>query len=218
MRLVLLVLLVVGSTARADDILYVQVPAVLDPSAPIAEAVERECDVERAIGNHVYSGVKRRYPAAQIAERRGEGTELRLTILAVQGVGPGPWSGSKSISVRADLTRQGNVVASNVFHREVGGSGFGRIRTACSVFDRVAVVLGRDVGAWIPSAMAALPDAPAAPAASTSPAVSASFAKGRTDLELKAAERLNNLEQLRQDGMITREEYDRKRAEILKDL
>jgi hypothetical protein len=48
--------------------------------------------------------------------------------------------------------------------------------------------------------------------------VSASFAKGRTDLELKAAERLNNLEQLRQDGMITREEYDRKRAEILKDL
>jgi hypothetical protein len=66
--------------------------------------------------------------------------------------------------------------------------------------------------------MAALPDAPAAPAASTSPAVSASFAKGRTDLELKAAERLNNLEQLRQDGMITREEYDRKRAEILKDL
>jgi hypothetical protein len=92
-------LLLGASAASAEEVLYVQVPAVLDPGAPIAEAVERECGVENAIGNYVFSGVKRRYPAAQIVGRQGEGTELRLTILAVQGVGPGV--ARKSISVRA---------------------------------------------------------------------------------------------------------------------
>jgi len=182
---------------------------MLAPDAPIAEAVLAECNIESLVGNYVYSGVKRRHPGAQILRGAGPGAELRLTILAVRGVGPGPYT-EKSIDLRADLVRDGKLVDSNVFHRAVGGSTFGRFRSACDVFARIATVLGRDVGNWLPGAMARAtpPDPPPAPRATAD----------RTAAELRAAERLGELQKLREDGTITSKEYEQKRTEILNGL
>ena len=65
----------------------------------------------------------------------------------------------------------------------------------------------------MPGALAALPDAPASTLAAPGPA-----AKDRTNAELIAVERLAALKKLLDGGTITSEEYERKRAEILKDL
>src|SRR5260221_14367846 len=54
----------VASAVNADDKLLVQVPALLDPSAPIEDSVRRECQVEARIGIHVYQEVKAGYPDA----------------------------------------------------------------------------------------------------------------------------------------------------------
>jgi len=192
--------------AHAEETLYVQVPAVLDEEAPIAAAVQRECNVESTMGNHVFHNVQTRYNGpTQIAVQPG-GRELRLTILGVMGVGPGPWSGTKQISLRADLVQDGTLVTTNVFRREVGGGG--RIRGACALFDIVALRLARDVGSWLP---VALSDIPAV--TSKAPATQQSSTEGSDALQ-----RLRVLKGLLDDGLIKQDEYDRKRAEVLRGL
>jgi hypothetical protein len=198
----------------------VQVPAVLAGDAPIAGAVLAECNIESMVGNYVYSGVKRRHPGAQILRGSGDGNELRLTILAVRGVGPGPYT-EKSIDLRAELVRDGKLVDSNVFHRAVGGSRFGRFRGACDVFARVATTLGRDIGAWLVAAVVlpTPPDAqPLAPVRQPAAPTPSSTANDRSAAEARAVDRLQALDKLRIEGLITPAEYEEKRVEILNGL
>lgn len=211
LRALLVVLLAACAGARAET-LNVEVPAELDRDAPIAQAVLAECNIESTVGNAVYAGVKRRFPDAQMLRKRG-GTELRLTLLAVRGVGPGPWT-PRSIDLRADLVRDGKLVDTNVFHRAAGGS-FGRIRGSCEFFARLSTLLGRDVAKWLPSAMARATPADA-PALAEPPARPAP--NDRTAAESQTAQRLQTLDKLRDQGLATPAEYEQKRAEILKDL
>jgi len=192
--------------APADETIFVQVPAELDPTAPIAAAVQRECNVETVIGNYVLREVQFRYGRATSGAQPGH-PELRLTILGVLGVGPGPWSGSKTISVRADLVQNGTVSASNVFRRAVGGGG--RIRGACELFDIVAGRLARDIAHWLPAAIA---EGPAAAAATPATAPQAPARPG------DATQRMRLLKELLDGGLITKDDYERKRAEVLKEL
>src|SRR5689334_24168054 len=81
--------------AAAEPIL-VQVPAVLDPHAPISDAVRAECAVDTLLGNYVYDRVRTRFPeSASVQKSTGSEKEkvLNVTILSVQAAGGGAWSG-----------------------------------------------------------------------------------------------------------------------------
>lgn len=201
-----LVLFLAASAATAAETLFVRTPAVLAPDAPIAQAVLRECNVEDRIASNAFDGIRRTYRGpARIARDSERERELRLTMLDVTGVGPGPWT-RKAITLRADLVERERVIASAVFERETGGSMMGpALRSACTTLGKVAVLLGKEIGQWANSAMAGLPSEP--PAASTLAAPVA-----------PAAERLQALERMRDGGEITRSEYEARRAEILKGL
>jgi hypothetical protein len=154
--------------AHADEKLFVQVPALLDPGAPITESVRRDCDVEGKVGEHVLQRVSAIVPnAVPLSDPRKAGQDrvLKLTIVSVMGVGGGGWSGSKAISVRADLEQNSKVHASKLLTRQSSGGAFGGMKGTCSIMERIAVALGRDVAAWVPGALATLPAAAPAPAA-----------------------------------------------------
>lgn len=139
--------------SHAGDRLLVQVPAVLDPAAPIAPAVKSQCAVELLIGNHVYQQVSQRIPhAEQVADGSKAGSDkfLKLTILAVHGVGGGSWSGPKSMTIRADLMQRGRTLQSKVLQRHSGGGVFGGLTGTCPIMERIAVTLGKDVAGWLP--------------------------------------------------------------------
>lgn len=173
-----------GLHAHANERLLVQVPAALDPTAPINAAVRSECNVQALVGNHVFSEVKQRWPGAEAAASprdTGGAKALRLTIVSVRGVGGGAYSGPKSMNLKVELTQNGKVMQSTVLHRDSFGGVFGGMKGTCSIFERVAVALGKDVAAWLsagamagagrsaPSQAAAPVQAPA-PAALAAPA------------------------------------------------
>jgi hypothetical protein len=138
----------------ANERLLVQVPAVLDPSAPIANSVKRECALESLMGNHVFQQVSERIAGtAQIDDvaKPGPDKVLKLTILSVHGVGGGSWSGSKAITIRADVSQNMQVIASKVFRRGSRGGVFGGMSGTCSIMERITVALGRDVAKWVPT-------------------------------------------------------------------
>jgi hypothetical protein len=151
--------------AHAQDKLFVQVPALLDANAPITESVRRDCNVEAKVGGHIFQKVSEKVPGAEaLADPRKAGAErlLKLTIVNVVGVGGGAWSGSKSITIRADLEQNSKVHASKTLTRQSGGGAFGGMKGTCSIMERIAVALGSDVAGWVPAALAMLPPPTAA--------------------------------------------------------
>jgi len=154
------VLLVPLAEASANERLFLQVPAILDPSAPIPAAVRNECALEMLLGNYALSAIDRRVGSVQsVAAPEQAGIEkiLQLTIISVHGFGGGAWSGSKSMSVRADIKKQGATIGSTVFTRSSRGGVFGGFSGTCAILDRVAGALGKDIAAWLSRGSATRP-------------------------------------------------------------
>lgn len=151
----------------AADALLVQVPAVLEPGAPIAESVRAQCGVERAVGTHVFTAVSARVPDAQpIADPKQAAASakvVRLSLVSVLGVGGGRYSGRKSITVRAELVQDGKVLATRVATRGTGM--FGMIAGTCDLMEKIAGALGNDLSVWVQQAAQGLPAPELPPAA-----------------------------------------------------
>lgn len=138
--------------AFAAETLSVQVPAGVDPAAPIPTAVKNECGLEMLLGNYALSAMARNGVAAQAAlnqEKSGSNKYVQLTVLSVHGFGGGSWSGSKSMSIRVDVKQGDAIVGTTVLSRSSGGGFLGGFKGTCTILDRVAKALGNDVGRWV---------------------------------------------------------------------
>jgi hypothetical protein len=189
------------------EVLFVRAPAVLDPAAPVAEAVLRECNVETMVARNATSGIRGKYQGrTQVVRGEAKGRELRLTILEASGVGPGQWV-RKAITLRADFIEGSRVLASQTFDHETNLMGGFALRSACTTLGNVSILLGKQIGQWANNAVAGLP------ATATERLLDVT---DRTAADLRVAERLKELEKLRQEGLIDGGEYERKRAEIMR--
>lgn len=146
-RLLLGTLTLLPAAGFASERLFVQVPAILDPAAPIAAAVKRECGVESLVGNHALKSIGS--ARSTDTDQVGANKLLKLTILSVHGAGGGGWSGPKSMTVRADLLQGGQVVRTTVLQRSSTGGVFGGMSGTCAIMERIAVALGKDVSVWL---------------------------------------------------------------------
>jgi len=154
------IVLCVPTLSQANEKLFVQVPAILDPAAPIVSSVKNECGVELLIGNHVLQKVGEVMPGtAQLAdgEKVGQNKFLQLTILSVHGVGGGSWSGTKAITIRAQLLKNGEPIRTTILQRRSGGGVFGGLNGTCAIMERIAIALGRDVANWLKNPNQATP-------------------------------------------------------------
>lgn len=140
----------------ASEKIFVQVPATLDPAAPIAASVRRECGVEQLIGNHVFQQVNQHFEGAaelKDPEKAGQDKTLLLNIISVSGVGGGSWSGPKSMSLRVQLSQNGRVVQQTILRRHSTGGAFGGMVGTCSIMERIAVALAKDTARWMSKVM-----------------------------------------------------------------
>ncbi len=152
-----IVALCIAQASYANDKIVVTVPAILDPSAPIGENVRRECSVETNVGTQIFQKVSERFPGTEQTPNPNQaGSDrivLKVTIVGVLGAGGGAWSGSKSITIRADVLQNAKVAATRTLNRQSKGWGLGGVNGTCAIMDHIAVALGKDVAAWLPVAL-----------------------------------------------------------------
>ena len=150
--------LAIPLAASANEHLFLQVPAILDPSASIPTAVSNECPPEEPLGNYALSEIGKRIGSVQSVatpEQAGDGKVIQLTIISVYGYGGGAWSGRKSMRVRADIMEGGAIVDSTVLYRSSRGGVLSS--GTCAILDRVARALGKDLAVWVLRRSAAQP-------------------------------------------------------------
>lgn len=145
-------MMLLSALAQAKETLRVQVPAAFDEQTPIEPSVKEQCAVDRILGNHVFQKVADKYPGTlQVTDpaKMEKGKVLKLTVLSVQGIGGGGWTGPKAVTVRADLVQDGEVVQTVVKREHSRGGVFGGMRGTCSILEIVAESLGRQVATWL---------------------------------------------------------------------
>jgi hypothetical protein len=140
------------AAARLEGKIVVLTPATYEESAPVGDAVRRECAIESAVGSHVFEEVSARFPGSSQSESTGQNATdkiLKLKIVAVHGVGGGGWSGGKTITVRAELSQNGEPIATTVATRNSRGGMLGPVSGTCAIMERIATTLGKDIAAWL---------------------------------------------------------------------
>ncbi len=146
-------------TASASEPLFLQVPALVDPAAPIPTAVKNQCAVETSIGAHAMAAIAKRLdPALQSVaspEQAGADKLVQITILSVQGAGGGAWSGPKSMTIRVDVQKGGVKTGSTILTRATNGGPLAGLTGTCTMLERVATTLGKDVALWLARAESA---------------------------------------------------------------
>lgn len=141
-----------STSTFAEEPLFVQVPAAMDPAAPIPAAVRNECAVDMLLGNHALSSMGKNGFATQSAtnqEQAGNNKFVQLTVLSVHGFGGGGWSGSKSMTIRADIKQGPSTLKSTVLSRSSTGGAFSAFKGTCEILGRVTAALGKDVAKWV---------------------------------------------------------------------
>ncbi len=90
-----------------------------------------------------------------------EGRVLHMEIIQVVGAGGGAWSGAKSVTIKGELTEDGEVIGTFIASRYSGGGAFAGFKGTCSILGRCIKAIGSDIARWLahPTMDAALGDA-----------------------------------------------------------
>ncbi|PFH04365.1 hypothetical protein BCF11_5140 [Collimonas sp. PA-H2] len=152
-KLLLIGLLSYGTAAFASSTLL-EVPVTYHPDAGVVEKVKQECQIENMLQHRVG-------PVLAKLNKGGDGTIatgadsagatlLRLQITHVLGVGGGAFSGPKAITVNADLLdSSGKVLRHTKINRWSMGGMFGAFKGTCTILDRSAAAIGKDLSRWV---------------------------------------------------------------------
>lgn len=161
-----LIVLALANPAFAAGNLLLETPVTYDPNAGVVQSVREQCQVERMLEREVGNVLAGRNGSGQGTLAAGAdaqgGPLVRLRITHVLGVGGGAWSGPKSLTVDAELVEKGQVQRRTKITRSTTGGAFGGFKGTCSLIERCAVAIAKDVGAWAADPAARGTEAPAA--------------------------------------------------------
>ncbi|MBV8158042.1 MAG: hypothetical protein JO278_10310 [Dyella sp.] len=154
MKFHLFVALAISSaTALAAPQVVLETPVTYAPGAEVVEQVRTECRIEDMLANRVGDILRKRNkgsPGTIDAGADPRGAQvLKLQISHVLGIGGGAWTGPKAITVMADLVEDGKVVRHTKVNRWSVGGFWGAFKGTCSILDRSAIVIAKDMARWV---------------------------------------------------------------------
>lgn len=129
----------------------------LSPAVPyqneenIAVRIVRECT---AIGSTltesaVKASQRGKVKLAAAEDFAGQNEYVKAEILSATGIGSAMIGHWKGITVQAEYYRDGKLVEQTKLERHSTGGFFGGFKSSCSVLNRTANTLGKDLAAWV---------------------------------------------------------------------
>lgn len=155
----------------AAGTIYVQMPAMYETENAARQTLKDECQIDTLLANYVLQQVNLKFPDAQPLGNSPVPADdylLKLTVVYAFGWGGGGYSGSKILTIRADLYQDGRILRSLVKRENSRMGAFGMLSTTCSIFDRLAGKMGRHVTNWLAKPASVKSDSVAPPEADLS--------------------------------------------------
>jgi len=150
-QLIPALVLAAGATAANAAPVYLETPVTYAPGAGVVEKVREECRIEEMFVREAspFFAKANGGDATIAADADPKASRVRVQITHVLGVGGGAWSGPKSMSIEASLVENGKVTRSTKLTRSTTGGAFGGFKGTCTILERSAKALGKDVVGWV---------------------------------------------------------------------
>ncbi|CAG2131561.1 hypothetical protein LMG19282_00518 [Cupriavidus campinensis] len=136
----------------ANTQVLLETPVTYAPGAGVVDKVREECQIESMLATRVSDVLRRRNKGGDgklaAGAEAGEAQVMRLQITHVLGVGGGAWTGPKAITVNAELIEGGKVARHVKLNRWSIGGFWGGFKGTCSILNRSAVALAKDLNRW----------------------------------------------------------------------
>ncbi|HEX9627409.1 MAG TPA: hypothetical protein VGA00_10780 [Acidiferrobacterales bacterium] len=113
----------------------------------VRENIKTECKLDQNLMQFVETYAKQNFDKIVMVDKVGpktKGQALAVTIMHVEAVGGGPWSGKKSVTVEGTLYNNGKAVGNFRGMRQTKGG-----YKTCANLNHIAKSLGKDIGGWL---------------------------------------------------------------------
>jgi hypothetical protein len=140
-KLVLIAMLAATASAWADGV-QLLTPVTYASESSVVPKVREACKVEERLATDV-SGTLGGSTTSTA------GTVARVSILDVVGIGGGGWTGPKVLTIRVELLKDGKVEHTTQLTRTTTGGAFAGFKGTCSMLERDANTLAKDVANWV---------------------------------------------------------------------
>jgi len=141
-----------GAQAADGVTVTVQRETPFADDALVAGKVKRECTVGADLPAVLAEAGKKVHVDVQLvdkAEQGNAGRVLLMEIVDADSAGNAFLGHHKSMTVRGKLFDSGRQIGSFTARRNSMGGAFGGFKGSCTVLDRTAKALGRDIAAWL---------------------------------------------------------------------
>ena len=153
MKKILFATLFVNTSAVLAATTLLEVPVTFHPNAGVVAAVKQECQIESMLSTRVGAmlGKLNKTGAGTIEAglEASDNTVLRLQITHILGVGGGAWTGPKAITLTAELLENGKVSRQTKINRWSVGGVFGAFKSTCTILERSADAITKDLSRWV---------------------------------------------------------------------
>ncbi|MEC5396405.1 hypothetical protein [Uliginosibacterium sp. H1] len=148
--------------AHAGEVFKLMTPVRYAPDAHVVGAARTSCDLEGYASRVFGERIRTSYPGStELSDAVGfssvDGKVLRVSIVNVYGVGGGGWSGTKSVTIRADLLEKGRLIGIRSITRS-SRSLLGAVSGTCPMLENCLDALSKDVMVWLSHPPAPPPD------------------------------------------------------------
>jgi hypothetical protein len=148
----LLALGLIGANAQAADSVTVQRETPFAADALVAGKVKRECTINAELASLLAESAKDMRIDVQLVDEADETTAGRVLVMEIvdaDSAGNAFLGHHKSMTVRGKLFEDGKQIANFTARRNSMGGAFGGFKGSCTVLDRTAKALGRDIAEWL---------------------------------------------------------------------
>ena len=145
--LVAAVLAASGAARAAGEPVSLLLPVTYEFETSVLHKTKESCKLEDKLTSAIGAEFQKRAGRPGTTSSQ-EGVVLRVVIVGSGGIGGGGWTGSKSLTVRAEELRNGQLVRSRGFIRKSRGGFAGPFEGTCGILEGIAETLATDIVGW----------------------------------------------------------------------
>ena len=146
-RAALVVALLGAGTVHAAQPVSLLTPVTYEYDTSVLHKTKESCKLEDKLAGDLGGELQKRAGQPRTTSTTA-GVVVRVTITGSGGIGGGGWTGSKSLTVRAEELKDGEVVRSRSFVRKSRGGFAGPFEGTCAILEGISETLAKDIVDW----------------------------------------------------------------------